>query len=89
MNTEERLIHKITSLGYPAAFGQQIARSLGTEKAMNRMLSYLSHDFKPSMEDIADEMVAICDERDTWVKKKKTEYYNAKYNTYLFEQKKK
>lgn len=88
MNTREKLIHSLEVKGFPSSFCKDIADQLGTEKAMNRMLGYLSHISHASMEDIADEMIAICDERETWISKKKAEYYNAKYNAYLFSQKK-
>lgn len=74
---------KIVSMGYPASFGDAIADQLRTEKAMCRMLGYLSHARPRSAEEIADEMLAICDDRDRWAKKKEAEYYNGKYNEIL------
>ena len=46
------------------------------------MTGYL-HGARPrSMEEIADEMVAICEQRDRWVERKKSEYYQTKVNEF-------
>ena len=67
-------------MGYPREFGEIIANELGTEKQMTRMISYLA-SFKPcSMEEIADEMLAIKAEFEKYRQKKAAEYYNSKYN---------
>ena len=55
----EQLVKSVMRLGYPREFGQQIAGNLRTEKAMSRMIGYLSHFKKISAEEIADEMIAI------------------------------
>lgn len=92
MNEQERnkiacrkkLIDVIVRMGYPPEFGAAIAAELGTESTMQRMIGYL-HNAKPrTAEEIADEMLAICDDRDRWVQKKKAEYYNSKYNELLY-----
>lgn len=69
--------------GYPAQFGKDIAKNLGSEKAMNRMISYLNKANPRSAEDIADEMLAIMEDRKRWREKKELEYYNSKYNDIL------
>lgn len=76
----EELVKEITDMGYPSSFGRLIAVQLGTESTMLRMLHYLSSVQPNSAEEIADEMLAICSDRDRWRKKKETEYYNAEYN---------
>ena len=44
-------------LGFPEELGEQIAKQLGSPKAMNRMLSYL-YNVKPrSAELVVDEMI--------------------------------
>ncbi len=79
------LVEAITNMGYPEEFGKAIAKSLGSEKTMERMTAYL-HQAKPrTAEEIADEMLAIQSDRDRWVKKKEAEYYNSKYNQLLNE----
>ena len=84
MNRREKiraeLVGKICRLGHPAEFGEMIADSLGTEKTMERMVSYLEKTGPQSPEQIADEMLAIVADRDRWVEKKKNEYYNQKYS---------
>ena len=79
----EKLIRRLCELGYPYEFGVEISRQLGTEKTIGRMLSYLEKGKPSSAEEIADEMIAICDERDAWIRKKKAEYYNSQYNMLL------
>jgi hypothetical protein len=77
------LIKQIVHMGYPEAFAAEIAKQLGTEKTMDRMIRYL-HLAKPrSAEEIADEMMAICEDRARWQKKKAAEYYNVRYNELL------
>jgi hypothetical protein len=44
------------------------------------MLGYLASAHPRSAEEITDEMLAICDDRDRWMAKKKAEYYNGKVN---------
>ena len=76
----KRLIGCICQMGHPSEFAGLIADSLGTEKTMERMISYLGKTGVQSAEQITDEMLAIVSERDRWVEKKKNEYYNQKYN---------
>ncbi len=88
MNERERirqeLIETIVRMGHPEEFGVLIAGNLGTEKTMSRMIGYLKHARPRSAEEIADEMLAIVDDRDRWVRKKSAEYYNRKYNELLY-----
>lgn len=74
------LIHQIGKMGHPMEFGALIADSLGTEKSMRRMSAYLNRAGRQTAEQIADEMLAILDQRSRWIEKKKNEYYNQKYN---------
>ena len=78
------LIQTITSMGYPESFGIAIADNLRTEKTMSRMIGYLRHAKPRSAEEIADEMLAIIDDRERWIQKKEAEYYNRKYNELLY-----
>ena len=78
------LIGTIVRMGYPEEFGKLIARNLGSEKTMRRMTAYL-HSAKPrSAEEIADEMLAIMSDRESWIRKKKAEEANARYNELLY-----
>ena len=69
---------------YPMEFGIAIANNLRTEKTMSRMIGYLRNAKPRSAEEIADEMLAIMEDRERWTKKKEAEYYNAKYNEMLY-----
>ena len=71
-------------MGYPKEFGIAIANNLRTEKTMSRMIGYLRNAKPQSAEEIADEMLAIMEDRERWTKKKEAEYYNAKYNEMLY-----
>ena len=90
MDTQrERLFREVVRAverkGYPEALGTGIAGILRTEMALSRMLLYLDHSGRLSAEDITDEALAISEQRDDWVRKKKAEYYNMKYNELLSE----
>ena len=80
----DNLIETICSMGYPQELAEMIAKNLGSEKTMNRMTAYLLHAQPSSAEEIVDEMLAIMDDRERWVKKKQAEYYNAKYNELMY-----
>lgn len=77
------LIETLVRMGYPEEFGKAIAKNLGSEKLMRRMAAYLRIAKPRSAEEIADEMLAIMEDRERWIKKKTTEYYNGKYNEML------
>lgn len=77
------LITAVTELGYPAELGELMAQNLGTESTVERMLQYVLRVQPPTAEEMVDEMLAICDERDKWVQKKKNEYYNRKVNEWI------
>lgn len=71
-------------MGYPEEFGAAIAGNLRTEKTMSRMLGYLRNAHPRSAEEIADEMLAIMEDRERWIQKKSAEFYNSKYNELLY-----
>lgn len=80
----DEVVSAVTSLGFPGELGDQIARQLGSPKAMERMLAYL-YNVKPrSAELIVDEMLAICSDVDRWRDKKVAEEANARYNEILY-----
>lgn len=78
------LVDTIVKMGYPKEFGVAIADNLRTEKTMSRMIGYLHHAKPRTAEEIADEMLAIMDDRQRWVNKKSAEFYNSKYNELLY-----
>ena len=53
------LVYSITSLGFPEELGNEIAKNLGSPKAIRRMTSYLCQTHPKSAEEIVDEMLAI------------------------------
>lgn len=71
------LVAAIEELGYPGEFGEVIAHELGGEKSMRRMTSYLRGAQPRSPEEIADEMLAILQQRSSWVEQKMSERANA------------
>ena len=79
----EDLIQTLRKMGYPESFGLLIAANLRPEKMIGRMIGYLKNAKPQSDAEIADEMLAIMDDRDRWTQKKMSEYYNSKYNEYL------
>ncbi len=80
---KNQLVDAIKELGFPEELGVQIAKQLGSPKAMQRMLAYL-YNVKPrSAELIVDEMLAICSDIARWKDKKESEEANARYNEVL------
>ncbi|MCI6844874.1 MAG: hypothetical protein MR874_09010 [Coriobacteriaceae bacterium] len=74
----QALMRAARRCGWPAEFGEALAIYLGSVGAMQRMAAYLVQARPQSMEEAADEAVAIAEQRDAWVERKKGEYYNAK-----------
>ena len=80
----DELVTAVKQLGFPRELGEQIAKQLGSPKAMDRMLAYL-YNVKPrTAELIVDEMLAICSDIDNWHNKKAAEEANARYNQILY-----
>ena len=77
------LVRAVKELGYPEELGIEIAKTLGSPKAISRMTSYLRCVKSPSLEMIADEMFAIKSEVDTWRERKASQEANRKYNEIL------
>jgi hypothetical protein len=84
----DELVKEVTKLGYPAEFGQLLAANLGTEKTIRRLANYVRQNQPSSAEDIADEMLAICEDREHWRAKKEAEYYNQKVTEWYNRKKK-
>jgi hypothetical protein len=79
----DELVAAIKQLGFPKELGEQIARQLGSTKAMDRMLAYLCNVKPQTAELIVDEMLAIRSDIDTWHNKKAAEEANVRYNEIL------
>ena len=82
--TYDTLIRAMEKLGFKAELGDQIARQLGSPKAMERMIAYLEYVKPRSAEVVVDEMLAICSDIEAWKQKKACEEYNARYNELLY-----
>ena len=82
---KDELVSAVKQLGFPKELGEQIAKQLGSPKAMDRMLAYL-YNVKPrTAELIVDEMLAICSDVDSWRNKKAAEEANARYNEIIYQ----
>ena len=82
--SRDELVKAIRSLGFPDELGVQIAKMLGSPKAMERMMAYL-YNVKPNTAElIVDEALAICSDIDRWREKKASEEANARYNEILY-----
>ena len=79
------LVMEIKQLGFPEELGNEVAKNLGSPKAMYRMISYLQNVKPKKAELIVDEMLAICSEIEAWREKKESEAANAKYNEMINE----
>ena len=82
--SRDQLVSAIRNLGFPEELGKQMAKQLGSPKAMDRMMGYLNNVKPKSAELIVDEMLAICSEIDAWREKKAGEEANAGYNEMLY-----
>ncbi len=60
IRARDELVREIKALGFPEELGSQIAKQLGSPKAMSRMMGYLVNVKPRSAELIVDEMLAIC-----------------------------
>ena len=73
-----RLRSAVTALGYPVDLALALEAHPGTEPTMLKMASYLRGAKPGSIEEIADEAIAIISFRDTWRERKISEHANAK-----------
>lgn len=73
MDAYDDLLAAVRELGYPEELGYALAAGLGGEWSMKRMAGYLRGARPRSMEEIADEMVAILDHRRSIVERKRAE----------------
>ena len=80
----DELVEAIRFLGFPEELGYDIAKELGSPRAMARMCVYL-YQVKPrSVELVVDEMLSIRSEIDAWRRKKEAQEANAAYNAMLY-----
>jgi len=77
------LCRAVLSLGFPAAFGDLLARELGSPRSMSRMTAYLRSVQPHSVEMIVDEMLAICADTETWRGKAESREAQQRYSAWL------
>ena len=82
--SRDALVREIKQLGFPEELGLEIAKQLGSPKAMERMRAYL-YNVKPgSVELVIDEMLAIRTDIEAWRSRKESLEANAAYNEVLY-----
>ena len=74
------LYRLMLSRGYPEEFCDDVTKNLNTDFTARRMIGYFRYMKHPSMEDVADEMLAILADRNAVMKKKDMEATQAKWN---------
>ena len=82
-SVRDQLVSEIRHLGFPQELGFEVAKNLGSPKAMQRMIVYLKNVKPRKAELVVDEMLAICSEIEEWRKKKESQQANMKYNEIL------
>ena len=76
-DTYEELLDAVVELGFPEEFGAALAAGLGGEWSMRRMIEYLRGARPRTMEQVADELVAILDQRRAIVEHQMSEHAQA------------
>lgn len=82
-SARDELVTIMRELGFPKELGEQIARELGSPKAIRRMSAYLAYERPRRVETVVDEMLAIRSDIERWKEKKASEEANRKYNEML------
>ena len=79
------LVAAVTRRGFSEALAELMARQLKSPKAIDRMTAYVCQANPRSEEMLVDEMLAICDEIETWRERKESleaqEKVSAWYNS--------
>ena len=78
-NARDELVRSVVSLGFPKELGNEVARNLGSPKAMERMTVYLKTVKPRKAEFVVDEMLAIMSEIQEWRERKTSREANAAY----------
>ena len=68
-----QLYKMLLSRGYPESFCDLVTKNLNTDFTATRMMGYLYRYSNPRLEDVADEMLAILDDRNRIMEKKELE----------------
>ena len=78
--SRNKLVKEIKRLGFPEELGNEIAKNLGSPKAMDRMTAYLINEKPKSAEIVVDEMLSIMTEIEAWREKKESREANERIN---------
>ena len=79
----DNLARSLANLGYPEELADLLSGELGSPKAINRMASYLNQARPGNLEEIIDEMLAICSEIEAWREKKESREAQEGYSAWL------
>ncbi|MCR5221641.1 MAG: hypothetical protein K6D90_02125 [Lachnospiraceae bacterium] len=80
----DALVKTVAGLGFPEELGNEMAKNLGSPKAMHRMQVYLENVKPKKVELVVDEMLSICSEINAWREKKASEEANANFNEIMY-----
>ena len=82
--SEKALAGMVLELGFPEELGYELARILGSPKAIDRLTAYLHYTGPQKVEMIVDEALAIRSEIDAWKEKKAAQEADAVCNGLLW-----
>ena len=82
----EKLYNLMLERGYPQSFAILIASEMNTEYTSGRMIGYISRSRDLSLEEIADEMLAILGDREKFKNKHISQHAQEKINLLYWEQ---
>lgn len=77
------LLTVLSEAGIPEEVDKYIAQNLRTERCLRRMTGYMRNARPTTMEEIADEMLAIMEDRNSWTRKREAQESSARYNAWL------
>ena len=80
-----RFMRAMRDLGFPAELAEMLAEQLGGPWSLRRMTGYLRQARPTRLEDIADELVAILEERRSIVERQISQAANAGWTEFLNE----
>lgn len=83
--TSMELYQLMLRRGYREEFCDIVTKNLNTDFTAKRMIGYLSHYQYPALEEIADEMLAILNDRNRIMQKKDLEKINASWNNHMMQ----
>ncbi len=79
----DRLALVVTALGFPRELADLLAGELKTPKTIDRMTAWMERVRPRSMETIADELLALCADRDNWREHAEKREAQAAYGAWL------